>query len=270
VVLPKLGEAVLRNFHSSASAPALEVHMNGRRSAFPLGGLIEEGEAFRRLVAEPRLDGASSFAPVETHHGKATHRLETFCDGVFGIALTLLIIDIKVPAGASIGTSRDLWRALGHLLPSVFAFVLSFGSILIAWVNHHALFKRIHGSSVAFVYANGFLLLTVVFLPFPTALLGETIGTDHASPAVVLYCVTIALQSVGWYCLGRTALAPEPLTRSERATEAVRDSATAGLWSFAFYAACAIAAVWIPLAVAAVITLVWVFWTIYGHKLDRK
>lgn len=244
--------------------------MNGRASASPVGGLVEEGEAFRRLVARPLLEGPSSFTSVDTTAGRANHRLETFCDGVFGIALTLLVIDIKVPGEANIGTSRDMWRALAHLLPSVFAFVLSFGSVLIAWVNHHALLKRIHGSSMPFVYANGFLLLTIVFVPFPTALLGETIWTDHASPAVVIYCTTIALQSAGWYLLGRTALAPEPLTRSDRAAALVRGGARAGLASFVFYAACAVAAVWIPLAMAAVITLLWVFWTLYGMKLDRR
>jgi uncharacterized membrane protein len=241
--------------------------MNSRASASPVGGLVEEGEAFRRLVAEPLLD---ALAPAEISHGKANTRLETFCDGVFGIALTLLVIDIKVPGDANIGSSGDMWRALGHLLPSVFAFVLSFGSILIAWVNHHALLKRVHGSSMPFVYANGFLLLTIVFVPFPTALLGETLWTDHASPAVVLYSATIALQSVGWYLLGRAALGPEPLTRGARAAALVRHGSRAGVLSFAFYTACAVAAVWAPLAVAAVITLVWVFWTIYGIKLDQK
>lgn len=65
-------------------------------------------------------------------------RLEAFCDGVFATALTLLIIDLKIPASEGIGTTRDLWFALGHLGPSIFAFVLSFVIILITWVNHHA------------------------------------------------------------------------------------------------------------------------------------
>jgi uncharacterized membrane protein len=244
--------------------------MVGRASASLVGGLIEEGEAFRRLVAQPLREGQGGVTADESTDGRAKLRLETFCDGVFGIAITLLVIDIKVPGDANIGTSRDLWEALAHLLPSVFAFVLSFGSILIAWVNHHAMLKRVHGSSMPFVYANGFLLLTIVFLPFPTALLGETLWTSHASPAVVLYCATIALQSAGWYLLGRTALAPVPLTKNGRAAARLRDGARAGAGSFVFYAACAVAAVWLPLAIAAVITVVWVFWIIYGLRLDRN
>ena len=65
-------------------------------------------------------------------------RLEAFCDGVFAIALTLLIIDIKIPSTQNIKTTDEFWLALKHLTPSVFAFLLSFITILITWVNHHA------------------------------------------------------------------------------------------------------------------------------------
>src|SRR5262245_10605626 len=123
-------------------------------------------------------------------------RLEAFCDGVFAIALTLLIIDIKVPASEGIGTSRELWRALRHLGPSVFAFVLSFVVILITWVNHHRFFKQLNRSSGSFLYANGLLLLTVVFMPFPTAMMGEYLLTDHAAPAVVTYNAVTAVQAL--------------------------------------------------------------------------
>ena len=115
-----------------------------------------------------------------TAHANA--RLEAFCDAVFAIALTLLIIDVRIPATTAIATSGDLWRALGHLLPSVFAFVLSFGIILITWVNHHEMMKLVDKSSAPFIYANGVLLLSVVFVPFPTALLGENLLTPHAAP----------------------------------------------------------------------------------------
>src|SRR6185503_18561136 len=125
-------------------------------------------------------------------------RLEAFCDGVFAIALTLLIIDIKIPHTAEIHNTADLWFALWHIVPSVLAFVLSFVIILITWVNHHAALKLGNKSSGAFMYANGLLLLAVVFLPFPTSLLGEYLLTDHAAPAVVLYNSTLVFQSLGW------------------------------------------------------------------------
>jgi uncharacterized membrane protein len=82
-------------------------------------------------------------------------RLEAFCDGVFAIALTLLIIDIKISSSENIKTTNDLWISLKHLLPSIFAFLLSFAIIFITWVNHHAALKLVNKSSSAFIYANG-------------------------------------------------------------------------------------------------------------------
>lgn len=112
----------------------------------------------------------------------ANARLEAFCDGVFAIALTLLIIDIGLPSMDTIRSTPELWRALLGLGPSVFAFVLSFAIVLITWVNHHGTLKLVSRSSAPFLYANGFLLLTVVFIPFPTSLLGPFLWTDHAAP----------------------------------------------------------------------------------------
>src|SRR6187397_893606 len=86
-------------------------------------------------------------------------RLEAFCDGVFAIALTLLIIDIKIPSTTEINNTADFWHALGHVAPSIFAFILSFIIILITWLNHHASVKLLNGSSVSFIYANGFLFV---------------------------------------------------------------------------------------------------------------
>ena len=76
----------------------------------------------------------------------ANARLEAFCDGVFAIALTLLIIEIRPPSPEAIDNTSELWDALWHMAPSIFAFVLSFGIILITWVNHHGALKTIRRS----------------------------------------------------------------------------------------------------------------------------
>ena len=185
---------------------------------------------------------------------------------MFAIALTLLIIDVKIPVETAIGTSADLWHALGHLLPSVFAFVLSFGIIFINWVNHHEAMKLIDKSSHPFIYANGFLMLGVVFVPFPTALLGENLMTGHASPAVVLYSAAGAMMGGGWALTAWTALKPLPLTRNERANARVRGALRNSYFAIAFYTACAIVAVWLPVAIAVVISVMWIYWVIYGIR----
>ena len=199
------------------------------------------------------------------HHNA---RLEAFCDGVFAIALTLLIIDIRLPATVSVGTSPELWHALGRLLPSVFAFLLSFSIILITWVNHHGALKLVHRSTASFMYANGLLLLTVVFIPFPTSLLGQFVLSETASPAVVLYNAVLAVQSIAWIMIGRAAL-NNHLYNDEPAAAIARENMRRGYVAFAFYALLAIVAVWFPLTSAIITTVSWMFWLALGIRMKH-
>ena len=199
-------------------------------------------------------------------HANSNTRLEAFCDGVFAIALTLLVIDIKIPSTPEINNNAEFWNALKNIAPSVFAFLLSFTVVLITWVNHHNHLKLVDKSCSAFLYANGFLLLTVAFIPFPTSLLGEYILTDHAAPAVVLYDFVLALQAIGWILISRVAVKAK-LAKSEKAEKETRKNGMFGYYAFALYALCAILAFWFPLAVAAFTTLSWIFWLILGIKI---
>jgi len=194
-------------------------------------------------------------------------RLEAFCDGVFAIALTLLIIDIKIPAAEGIGTTRELWLALRHLGPSIFAFVLSFAIILITWVNHHRFFRLVNKSSGAFVYANGFLLLTVVFMPFPTGLVGEYLLTDHVAPAVVIYNSVTAVQAVAWILVSGAALRNR-LIKDERSAGLVRDSRRNGFVALAIYSLLAFIALWFPLTIAIVTTMLWAYWLAFSLRTE--
>jgi uncharacterized membrane protein len=198
----------------------------------------------------------------------ANARLETFCDGVFAIALTLLIIEIHAPESHSVETTSALWGELRHLAPSVFAFVLSFCIILITWVNHHATIKLVPRSSASFIYANGFLLLTVVFIPFPTALLGQFISTDHAAPAVVLYNAVLAIQALSWIAVTGTACS-NGLTRDAAATAALRENGRKGYLAFAFYSGLAILALWFPHVIAAVTTASWLLWLTISIRMKH-
>jgi uncharacterized membrane protein len=197
-------------------------------------------------------------------------RLEAFCDGVFAIALTLLILEIKIPSSATIQTTNDLWLALKHTLPSVFSFLLSFVIILITWANHHATLKLVNKSSPPFVYANGLLLLTVVVIPFPTALLGEYLLTDHSAPAVVLYSSVCGLQAVGWNLLTLAALRPDPLTKNEKSMLAMRENHKYSYFAFALYTTCAIAALWFPRTIAIAISFIWIGWLVVGIRIKHE
>jgi len=196
-------------------------------------------------------------------------RLEAFCDGVFAIALTLLIIDIRIPSATKINNTADFWHALGHAAPSIFAFVLSFTIILITWVNHHNALKLGNKSSARFIYANGFLLLGVVFMPFPTSLLGEYILTNHAAPAVILYEITMGLQALGWALITYAALR-DNIGKNEKANLQIRKNGQYAFYAFGFYTLCAIIAIWFPLTIAIITTLIWIVWLIHGINIKNE
>jgi uncharacterized membrane protein len=192
-------------------------------------------------------------------------RLEALSDGVFAIAMTLLIIEVELPSTDTIASSSQLWGHLADLSHSVLAFGLSFGIIFITWVNHRAVLARANGSSASFLYANGFLLLTVAFLPFPTGMLGEFLGTDHASPAVVLYSVVLAVQAIAWILVSGSAL-KDHLAGNETAAARMRETTRHGYFALALYSSLAVAAFWLPTAVIILTSLSWLFWLALGIR----
>jgi len=136
--------------------------------------------------------------------GKQTERIEAFSDGVFGIAMTLLVIEIKVP-GHDLVEAHGLARALLGLWPNYLAFFTSFVTVLVVWVHHHWIFDLIRRSDHAFLYWNGLLLLCVTFVPFPTALLAEYLLHPEAKVAAHLYTGTFLAISIAYAALWRHA-----------------------------------------------------------------
>ena len=195
-------------------------------------------------------------------------RLEALCDGVFAIALTLLILDVKIEQPAAIASTAALWHSLRDMGPTVFAMVLSFGVILITWVNHHHTLKHVARSSGPFIYANGFLLLTVAIFPFPTSLLGEFLLTDHAAPAVVLYNTVLVVQAMAWILVTGAALRGR-LVVDAHAEATLRTNHRYGYAAMVFYLILAVAAFWLPLVVAVVTTVSWVIWLIRSMQIER-
>ncbi len=118
-------------------------------------------------------------------------RLEAFSDGVFAIAITLLVLDLRVPQHLSAG---GLWAALGAQWPAYFAYLVSFLVIGIIWVNHHGVFERARAVDRPVLFANLGLLLFVSLLPFPTRLVSEFLTRgDDARAALCVYSATMLL-----------------------------------------------------------------------------
>jgi uncharacterized membrane protein len=99
---------------------------------------------------------------------KETSRLEAFSDGVFAVAITLLVLNIKPPPD-NILDDKQWWSALLGQLPALLAFVTSFFTIGIMWINHHRLFNLIKRTDTGLMLFNLLLLLVIVFIPYPTA-----------------------------------------------------------------------------------------------------
>jgi len=197
-------------------------------------------------------------------------RLETFCDGVFAIALTLLILEIKAPLAEGIHCSEDLWHSLKHLLPAVFAFFLSFAIIVISWVNHHTALKLIDKSTSHFIYSNVFLLLTIVIIPFPTALFAEFGFTEYSTPAVVLYGFVMLLTNIGWILICRSALKPKLLVKNEKGKVTIETILKHAKYAFVLYSVCTVLAFWFPHTMSIVLTLTWMAWLILGLKYKEN
>lgn len=130
--------------------------------------------------------------------GLSSGRVEAFSDGVMAIAITLLILDVKVP----VAEAGDLAHALAHQWPSYAAYAVTFLVIGIMWVNHHFLFDRVQAVTRALLYLNILLLMGIAFLPFPTALLAEYLrdGTNSHIAAAV-YSATMVAIGVGYVAL---------------------------------------------------------------------
>jgi uncharacterized membrane protein len=149
-----------------------------------------------------------------------TRRIEAFSDGVFAIAITLLVLDVKVPRALDGG--RTLASALGAMWPTYLAFVTSFATILIMWINHHRMFSLIGRADDRLMFYNGLLLLGVTIVPFPTALVAEYLRHDGQRTAAAIYNGTFIFIAICYNLIWRTAAVDDRLLRAHASRQAVQ------------------------------------------------
>jgi len=142
------------------------------------------------IVLANEIPAVHTAGTPETFERNETVRIEAFSDGVFAIAITLLVLGINVPKARELGAAGSLGATLVKQWPHYLAFVTSFITIFTHWVNHHRLFSFIKGTDHAFLYWNGILLLFITFLPFPTALLAEYLLHPEADIAGAVFAGT--------------------------------------------------------------------------------
>ena len=154
----------------------------------------------------------------------STSRLEAFSDGVFAIAITLLILEISVPDSGF----EDLWGGIADQWPSYLAYATSFITIGGMWMAHHAIFRRLASADGNVMRLNILLLMLVSFLPFPTKLIAEAIDktTDAERAAVIFYGLVLLAISAVTSALWRYAAGHPDLIEPGVGDEEVRAIAT--------------------------------------------
>ena len=135
----------------------------------------------------------SNSQPGGTERG--TERIEAFSDGVFAIAITLLVLEIKVPHGSD----ADLLGSLLGQWPAYLAYVLSFVMIGIYWANHHYIFKLFQKTDHVLNLLNLLFLLFIAFLPLPTEVLGQyLLDRTNQTTAVTVYALGLLFPAATW------------------------------------------------------------------------
>jgi uncharacterized membrane protein len=132
---------------------------------------------------------------------RESSRVEAFSDGVFSIAITLLVLTLAVPTYEKAASAPELRRALLGQWPTYVAFVISFLSILIMWANHHNIFSLIRRVDHVFLLLNGLVLMGVTLVPFPTQLLASHLGHPGEGVAAEVYCVIALFISFAYNAL---------------------------------------------------------------------
>ena len=197
---------------------------------------------------------------------KSLTRLEAFSDGIFAIAITLLILEIKVPPVHEIHSNEELTHAILELWPSYFAFLYSFGGILVQWVYQHNIFMSLTRTSNTFLYANGFLLLTLVFFPFTTALLAEYINTENAMPAIVFYNFNTVINAVAWFLFYKALDKPVHIRSASFTDQFLKVMKKSNYFAMAIYTLTTILAIWFPYTCLLINIAIWLVWIILSFN----
>jgi uncharacterized membrane protein len=157
--------------------------------------------------------------------------MEAFSDGVFAIAITLLILEIAVPAGSE----EDLWGALGDLWPSYLAYLVSFATVGAVWIAHTVITEYLDHADSVLLRLNLLLLVLISFLPFPTKLLAEFVHErEPVRVAATVYGVNLLLAmvmvSVIWRYAVRAGLVQPDLADDDVKTLTKRLTPTLGVY----------------------------------------
>ena len=190
-----------------------------------------------------------------------TNRLEAFSDGVFAVAITLLILEINVPGG------ENLWHQLKEEWPSFASFFVSFWVIGIIWVNHHGVIDHIKQADRGVLYLNLFVLMSVVLIPFSTALMAEHLksGADE-NVAAAVYAGSFVLMAISFGVLWEYITRHREKLGVELTDEEVRSRSRSFQIGNPIYALAVVVAFISPAVVLVIIGALAVYYMLAGMR----
>jgi len=198
---------------------------------------------------------------------KETSRVEAFSDGIFAVAITLLILNIQLPPKDS--SDSDLLKSLLNEWPNYLAFVTSFFTIGIMWINHHRLFNHIKRTDNTLLVLNILLLLVIVFIPFPTALLADYISHPTQHVAALIYSGTFVILAIFFNLLWRYATYKGRLLSKNADLSAIKAISRQYLFGPLLYTI-AFALAWISAPASIILNLLLaIFFAIPSHKFSK-
>jgi uncharacterized membrane protein len=193
-----------------------------------------------------------------------TARLETFADGVFAIAATLLIIDVTADApGAALGAE------LKHAWPQYAAYAVSFLTIGIMWVNHHACMQLIERADRRFLFINIALLACIAFVPFPTRLIAQHLRDDGLRAAALTYGITLTTTSVCFFAFWFYASIGRRLIAADADERMVRGISRAFRPGTLIYGGATLVALLSPIASVVLFALIAAFYVVESSAFAR-
>lgn len=199
---------------------------------------------------------------------KETARIEAFSDAVFAIAVTLLVLELHVPEFRDGQNPQLLIDALKSQWTGYLAFVISFCSIFIIWVNHHKLFKQIYKRNTSIMFANGLILFLVSIASYPSSLLARFYDTPSRQVSVSIYTGMFVLINLSYILLWHLASKDRSLLRPGLGESQIRDIRNSYLYGLPTYLIAFVLSFYMPVAALCICILLWVFWVISSKKID--
>ena len=188
-----------------------------------------------------------------------TSRLEAFSDGVFAVAITLLVLQFAVPRVAA----GHLLDALLGQWPQLVTYVASFLTVGIVWVNHHTIFKGLHAVDRTIQFLNLILLLFVVLVPYPTQLLGYYLNSGvNGSVAAAFYAVVMTGMGISFQLIVAWAITHPALLKPSVNVVAIRAAIprySLGLLVYAASIGLAFVSAWLVVVLSAASAVYYAF-----------